>query len=113
MNREPWNRELGNLWNQNPGTGELGNSGTLSLSLMPSSSQTGDPESNRVRVRIGRHLVTMTARQHADIGDEPSAAAQHAQVSGRRPDGISRRRHRVVARVVSILHPLPYVAGDV
>src|SRR4029079_12367167 len=32
-------------------------------------------KANRVRVGIGRHLVPMAARQHADVGHQPAPAA--------------------------------------
>src|SRR5262249_25961585 len=75
--------------------------------------RTRHAEAYRVRIRVGRNLVAVAARQHAHVGDEPAAAAHDPQVPERRTRGIPRAGRRVIARVVPVVHPFPDVAGHV
>src|SRR5205085_12087684 len=38
----------------------------------------GHTKSDGIRIGVRRYFVAMAARQHADVGDEPAAAAQQA-----------------------------------
>src|SRR5690349_12735801 len=61
-----------------------------------------DAEANSIRIRVRRDFMAMTARQHANVRDQPAAAAHDAHLPEWRAGRVTHRGRLVVTRVVPV-----------
>src|SRR5471030_383126 len=74
---------------------------------------TYNPESDAVRIGVGRYFVAVRASEHRHIVVDPRAAPDDSHRSGMRAPRILYVAGGIRVRVIPVGHPLPHVARDV